>query len=61
MGKNENCGKRMKIKFCPKCKERDLKMIAGGSVGLWQCKKCGFRSAIFPEREIRLKRKRKNS
>ena len=42
----------MKIKICPKCKSTDLIMVAGGSIGMWECKKCRFRGSIFPEREI---------
>ena len=58
----------MKIKFCPKCKNIDLEMIAGGMVGMMRCKKCGFSGAIFPEKEIvkklnkktKLKKKKQN-
>jgi len=49
----------MRIKFCPKCKNTDLIMVAGGNIGLFECKKCRFRSSIFPEREIKIKTKSK--
>lgn len=37
------------IKFCPKCKSAELVQYAGGSIGMWKCKNCGFVSALFPE------------
>ncbi len=39
-------------KFCPKCGDEDVIMVAGGEIGMWECKKCGFRSSIFPEKEV---------
>lgn len=39
------------IKFCPKCKNTEIIMIAGGISGIFECKKCKFRGSIFPERE----------
>jgi ribosomal protein L37AE/L43A len=38
-------------KFCPKCENTDVYMDAGGVTGIWSCKKCGFSSSIFPEKE----------
>jgi Zn ribbon nucleic-acid-binding protein len=38
-------------KFCPKCKNEDLAMVAGGYIGMMECKICGFKSSIFPEKE----------
>ena len=49
----------MRIKFCPKCRNTDLIMVAGGNIGLFECKKCRFRSSIFPERGIKIKTKSK--
>ena len=49
----------MRVKFCPKCKSKEIELFVGGKIGLWECKKCGFRSAIFPEKEIKLKKKKK--
>tara|TARA_Y100000310_G_scaffold207483_1_gene208027 strand:+ start:5163 stop:5339 length:177 start_codon:yes stop_codon:yes gene_type:complete len=47
---------KMKVKFCPKCEEDiDIVMVAGGNIGMWECKKCNYRSSIFPEKEIKLK------
>jgi Zn ribbon nucleic-acid-binding protein len=42
----------MRVKFCPKCHNTDIVLVAGGTVGMYECKKCGFTGAIFPEREI---------
>ncbi|MFH1307619.1 MAG: hypothetical protein ABIH72_02095 [archaeon] len=49
----------MKVKICPKCDNSDLIMVAGGEFGLWECKKCGFRGSLFPEKEIIFKKKTK--
>ena len=51
--------KIMKIKFCPRCEETDSIMVAGATVGMWECKKCRYRSSVFPEKEIKQKTKRK--
>jgi len=40
------------VKFCPKCQNTDLIMVAGGEIGMWECKECGFRGTIFPEKEF---------
>jgi len=45
----------MKTKFCPKCRSTDLAMVAGATVGMWECKKCSYRSSIFPEKELKQK------
>jgi len=42
----------MKIKFCPKCRETQIVAVAGSQIGLWECVSCGFRSPIFPEKEV---------
>ncbi len=44
----------MKAKFCPKCQNTDIVMVAGAEMGIWECKKCGFRGAIFPEKEMNM-------
>ncbi len=49
----------MKVKFCPKCKSEVVEMVIGGKIGLWECKKCGYRGSIFPEKEIKVKERRK--
>ncbi len=49
----------MKIKFCPKCKGTNIMFVAGGKIGLSECKKCKFRSAIFPEIEQEIKKEKK--
>lgn len=46
----------MRIKFCPKCEDTDLIMVAGAGIGVWRCKTCGFESSIFPEKEMELKK-----
>ncbi|KKK49430.1 hypothetical protein LCGC14_3135130 [marine sediment metagenome] len=49
----------MRIKFCPKCGDTDLIMVAGAEIGVWRCKVCNFESSIFPEKEIDLKKANK--
>ncbi len=48
-----------KARFCPKCQNKDIILYAGGGIGLYQCKNCGFKSSIFPEKEIHLNPKPK--
>jgi len=45
------------VKFCPKCQNTDLIMVAGGEIGMWECKNCGFRGTIFPEKEFEIEYK----
>ena len=39
-------------KFCPKCKGENVDMIAGGTVGSWICRDCGYSGSLFPEKPI---------
>lgn len=48
----------MKVKFCPRCKSKELDFIAGGITGILRCKKCRY-SGIFPERNIKKAKKKK--
>ncbi|MBU1136085.1 MAG: hypothetical protein ABIG37_00045 [Nanoarchaeota archaeon] len=48
----------MRIKFCPKCKSYEIELMVGGEIGLYRCKKCGFSGSIFPEKEIKLNKRR---
>jgi DNA-directed RNA polymerase subunit M/transcription elongation factor TFIIS len=49
----------MKIKFCPKCGKGEIMLVMGGSFGtLYECKNCGFQGAIFPEKELKLIKKK---
>jgi len=41
----------MGLKFCPKCQSEQVFMVAGGEIGMWECSRCNFRGAIFPEKE----------
>ena len=53
----------MRVKFCPKCRSEEIKLVVGGGIGMYECKKCKFRGSIFPEKEIgevkKIKRKKK--
>ena len=42
----------MKIKFCPKCESTDLTMVAGATVGMWECKKCKWKGTEIKEDEL---------
>ena len=58
--------KNKSIKVCPKCNSTDVRLdpfFWGGRI--YQCRKCGFRSPLFPEtplkeieKKIKLKYKR---
>ena len=42
------------IKVCPKCNSLDIRMdpfFWGGRI--YQCRKCGFRSPLFPETPVK--------
>ena len=47
----------MKIKFCPRCKGRELELVAGGNIGMKECKKCGYTGSVFPEKESKNRKK----
>ena len=49
----------MGAKFCPKRGDTDLIMVAAGEIGMWECKKCGFKGSIFPERELIVNKSKK--
>ncbi len=53
--------RRITVKFCPHCRDERIIPIAGGEMGVFECVNCKFRSAIFPEREVELKKKTKKS
>ena len=44
----------MRVKFCPKCGSEEINMVSGW-FGMWECRKCKFRGAVFPEKEVGLK------
>jgi transposase-like protein len=59
--KKENKKKMKKTKYCPKCSSKDIMLPLGGKLGNeYQCKKCGYRSYGFPEKQVKTKRRRKN-
>lgn len=39
------------MKFCPNCGSKDIRLVAGGHFGLYQCKKCGYKGSVFPEKD----------
>jgi Zn ribbon nucleic-acid-binding protein len=49
----------MKVRFCPRCKSKDLDLVAGGNIGMLECRKCKYRGSIFPEKEERKKKNEK--
>jgi transposase-like protein len=42
----------MKVRICPRCEDSEVFLVIGGEIGMFECKDCGFRSSIFPEREL---------
>jgi transposase-like protein len=50
--------------FCPKCKSTDVRkemdiLLAMGTPQKWVCNKCGYYGFLFPEKEIKVKAKKK--
>ncbi|RMD66254.1 hypothetical protein D6817_04470 [Candidatus Pacearchaeota archaeon] len=39
-------------RICPNCGSDDLVMAAGGVMGIFVCKRCGYRGSVFPVRQI---------
>ena len=50
---------KMKTKFCPRCKGTDLDLVAGGNIGMMECRKCGYRGSVFPEKQIKKSKSKK--
>jgi len=50
--KDKNKSKKFVIKFCSRCESRDVGVVIGGQIGMWECHKCGHRAPGFPEIEI---------
>lgn len=50
----------MKVKFCPKCRGTELNLVAGGNIGMMECKKCGYTGSVFPEMEIKKGKNKKS-
>jgi len=44
--------KTFKVKLCPKCNSDDVSIAVGGKIGMWECRKCGYRGAGFIEKEM---------
>jgi Zn ribbon nucleic-acid-binding protein len=42
----------VKIRFCPKCKGTNIVAVAGMQIGIFKCVDCGFRSPIFPVKDL---------
>lgn len=51
-GKIKMKEKKFKVKLCPKCKSDDIGLAIGGNVGLWECRKCGYRGVGIIEKEM---------
>jgi len=43
--------KTFKIRECPKCANNDVG-IAIGKIGIWECKKCGWKGRDIIEKEL---------
>ena len=39
-------------KICPECESENVELVAGGIIGGYMCKDCGFLGNIFPEIQI---------
>ena len=45
--------KKVKIKYCPKCRTANLDMYAGLITGTYHCKKCGYFGTLVIEKSIK--------
>lgn len=44
-------GKTFNLRFCPKCDSDEMKVVEG-EVGVWECKKCGWRGKDVNKKEL---------
>jgi ribosomal protein L37AE/L43A len=44
-------GKTFKVRKCPKCGSYDVAVVIG-EVGVWECKKCGWKGQDVEEEEL---------
>ena len=49
----------MRVKFCPNCGSKEIELVAGGNIGMYECKNCGFMGSIFPEIDVKEKSENK--
>lgn len=50
--------------FCPRCRSFNVKkennaLLALGAPQRWKCNNCGYYNFIFPEKETKIKKKKK--
>jgi len=50
--KKKSEGKTFTVRECPKCKSNDIGVVIGGTIGMWECRKCGFKSPSFLTMEL---------
>ncbi len=49
--KEKKKGKTFNIRECPKCASNDVGVVIG-EVGMWECKKCGYKGRDIKEKEL---------
>ncbi len=49
--KKEKKGKTFKLRKCPKCNSDDVKIVIG-EIGVWECKKCGYKGEEINVEEL---------
>ncbi|MCK4647529.1 hypothetical protein KAT24_01200 [Candidatus Pacearchaeota archaeon] len=49
--KSKKNGKTFKIRECPKCRSDDVTVVIG-QIGMWECKKCGWKGVDVVEKEL---------
>ena len=47
----EKKGKTFKIRECPKCGSDDVAVVIG-EIGMWECKKCGWKGIDIVQKEL---------
>lgn len=48
--KKKSTGKTFKVRICPKCGSDDIGVVIG-EVGVWECRKCGWKGRDVKEKE----------
>ena len=49
--KKKKVGKTFKLRECPECSSDDVGVVIG-DIGVWECRKCGWKGADISEREL---------
>ena len=51
ISKEKKSSKIFKLRRCPKCDSDDVEVVIG-EIGMWKCKKCGYKGKEIKEEEL---------